>query len=134
MLVTISLYAGTALIMFLFGWYIRKRVEKRKTDSMERLAESILAEAVEEAETIKNTARIETEEESYQAKAKFERESNKSRQEFQRAEKRIAIREQNLERKGDYVAKRERGIQKNLQSMQERDEKLVESEEAAWNS
>ena len=29
MLVTISLYAGTALIMFLFGWFIRKRVEKR---------------------------------------------------------------------------------------------------------
>ena len=78
MLVTISLYAGTALIMFLFGWYIRKRVEKRKTDSMERLAESILTEAVEEAETIKNTARIEMEEESYQAKANFERESNRT--------------------------------------------------------
>ncbi|MCY3554602.1 MAG: ribonuclease Y [Gemmatimonadetes bacterium] len=129
MLVTISLYAGTALIMFLFGWFIRKRVEKRKTDSMERLAESILTEAVEEAETIKNTARIETEEESYQAKAKFERESNQTRQDFQRVEKRIAIREQNLERKADYVAKREKGIQKHLQSLQERDEKLVESEE-----
>lgn len=129
MLVTISLYAGTALIMFLFGWFIRKRVEKRKTDSMERLAESILAEAVEEAETIKNTARIEMKEESYQAKAKFERESNQSRQNFQRVEKRIAVREQNLERKADYVAKREKGIQKHLQSLQERDEKLVESEE-----
>ncbi len=129
MLVTISLYAGTALIMFLFGWFIRKRVEKRKTDSMERLAESILAEAVEEAETIKNTARIEMEEESYQAKAKFERESNQTRQDFQRVEKRIAAREQNVERKADYVAKREKGIQKHLQSLQERDEKLVESEE-----
>ncbi len=128
MLVTISLYAGTALIMFLLGWYIRKRVEKRKTDSAERLAESILAEAVEEADTIKNTARIEMEEESYQAKAKFERESNKARQEFHRSEKRISIREQNIERKADFVAKRERGIQKQLQSLQERDEKLTEEE------
>ncbi len=129
MLVTISLYAGTALVMFLFGWIIRKRVEKRKTDSMERLAENILAEAVEEAETIKNTSRIEMKEESYQAKAKLERESKTTRQEFQRAEKRIAIREQNIERKADYVAKREKGIQKHLQSLQERDEKLSEEEE-----
>ena len=129
MVVTISLYAGTALIMFLVGWYVRKRVEKRKSDSAERLAESILAEAVEESETIKKTARIETEEESYQAKVKFERESNKARQEFQRAEKRIAIREQNIERKADYVAKRERGIQSQLRSLQERDEKIAEEEE-----
>ncbi len=129
MLLTISLCVGTALIMFLFGWYIRKRVEKRKTDSMERLAESILAEAAEEADTIKKTARIEMEEESYQAKAKLERESNLVRQESHRSEKRIVIREQNLERKADYVAKRERGIQKQLQSLQERDEKLSEEEE-----
>ncbi len=129
MVVTISLYAGTALIMFLVGWYVRKRVEKRKSDSAERLAESILAEAVEESETIKKTARIETEEESYQAKVKFKRESNKARQEFQRAEKRIAIREQNIERKADYVAKRERGIQSQLRSLQERDEKIAEEEE-----
>ena len=129
MVLTISLCAGTALIMFLVGWYIRKRVEIRKTDRAERLAENILTEAVEEAETIKNTARIEMEEASYQAKAKFERESNKTRQEFQRAEKRIAIREQNIERKADYVAKRESGIQKQLQSLHERDEKLTEDED-----
>ncbi len=129
MVVTISLYAGTALIMFLVGWYVRKRVEKRKSDSAERLAESILAEAVEEAETIKKTAGIETEEETYQAKVKIERESNKARQEFQRAEKRIAIREQNIERKADYVTKRERGIQSQLRSLQERDEKTAEEEE-----
>ncbi len=71
MVVTISLCAGTALIMFLVGWYIRKRVEIRKTDSAERLAESILAEAVEEAETIKNTVRIEMEEESYQSQGEI---------------------------------------------------------------
>lgn len=129
MVVTISLYAGTALIMFLVGWYVRKRVEKRKSDNAERFAESILAEAVEEAETIKKTAKIETKEESYQAKVKFERESNQTRQELQRAEKRIVIREQNIERKADYVAKRENGIQGQQKSLQDRDKKIGEQED-----
>ena len=69
--VTISIVAGVALIMFLVGWFIRKRVEQRKVDNAERLAESILTEAADQAETIKKTAEIEMQDELYRAKADF---------------------------------------------------------------
>lgn len=129
MVVTISISAGVALIMFLVGWFFRKRVEQRKVDSAERLAESILTEAAEQAETIKKTAEIETQDEWYRAKADFERESNAIRQEFQRTEKRIASKEQNLDRKADYVAKREREIQKQERVLNEQESALSEKTE-----
>ena len=127
--VTISIVAGVALIMFLVGWFIRKRVEQRKVDNAERLAESILTEAADQAETIKKTAEIEMQDELYRAKADFDRESNTFRQEFQRTEKRNVSKEQNLDRKADYVAKREREIQKQEQLIRAQETALSEKNE-----
>ena len=127
--VTISIVAGVALIMFLVGWFIRKRVEQRKVDNAERLAESILTEAADQAETIKKTAEIEMQDELYRAKADFDRESNTFRQEFQRTEKRNVSKEQNLDRKADYVAKREREIQKQEQLIRAQETAISEKNE-----
>ena len=133
MVLTVSLYVGTGLIMFFVGWYVRKRIEKRKSDSAERLAESILAEAEKEAETIKNTAKIETAEDSYQAKVNFERETAKVQQEYQQTEKKLAVREQELERKTDYVMKRESTVEEKLQTLREKDEENVVKEKQLEN-
>ena len=127
--VTISIVAGVALIMFLVGWFIRKRVEQRKVDNAERLAESILTEAADQAETIKKTEEIEMQDELYRAKADFDRESNTFRQESQRTENRNVSKEQNLDRKGDYVAKREREIQKQEQLIRAQETALSEKNE-----
>jgi len=129
MVVTISIGAGVALIMFLVGWFIRKRVEQKKVDNAERLAESILTEAADQAETIKKTAEIETQDEWYRAKADFDRESNTTRQEFQSTEKRIGSKERNLDRKADYVGKREQNIQKQERLLEEQDAALLEKNE-----
>ena len=133
MVLKVSLYVGTGLIMFFVGWYVRKRIEKRKSDSAERLAESILAEAEKEAETIKNTAKIETAEDSYQAKVNFERETAKVQQEYQQTEKKLAVREQELERKTDYVMKRESTVEEKLQTLREKDEENVVKEKQLEN-
>ena len=122
---------SAALIMFLVGWFVRKRVEDKKLDNAERMAESILAEAAAQAETLKNTAELESKDEWYRAKADFERESNTVRQELQRTEKRIATKEHNLDRKADVVSKKERELselerqfRKHEQELSARDEEL----------
>jgi ribonuclease Y len=129
MIVTIILSVGAALIMFLVGWFVRKRVEHQKLDSAERMAESILTEAAIQAETIKKTAELEVKDEAYRIRADFERESNAIRQEFQRTEKRIAAKEQNLDRKADFVAKKDRDLQRQEQSLRDREKALGEKGE-----
>ena len=99
---------GAALIGFFVGWIFRKRVEHTKLDNAEQMAESILTEAAAQAETLKKTAELESKDEWYRAKAEFERESGTARQELGRTEKRITAKEQNLDRKADMLAKKER--------------------------
>lgn len=122
---------GAALIMFLVGWVVRKRVEGQKLDNAERMAESILAEAAAQTETLKKTAELEAKDEWYRAKADFERESSTIRQELQRTDKRLTTKEQNLDRKADVVAKKERELQnlerklrKHEQTLEIKDEEL----------
>ena len=128
MIVMFIIYAGVALVMILVGWFFRKRVEQKKLDNAERMAESILAEAAAQAETIKKTADLESKEEWYRAKTDFERESAVKLQEFQRTDKRIASKEQDLDRKADFVAKRERDLQHQEQTVRERERGLVDKE------
>lgn len=125
----IPIIIGAALVMFLVGWFIRKRVEQHRLDSAERMAERILAEAAAQAETLKKTAILEAKDEWYRAKTDFERESQTVRQEFQRTEKRILIKEQTLDRKADVVAKKERDFQNLERDLKKREKTLVIKDE-----
>jgi len=124
----IVITVGAALIMFLVGWILRKKIEQRKLDNAERMAESILAEAATQAENIKKTAELEVKDEWYRVRTDFERESNNNLQELQRAEKRIIAKDQNLDRKADFVSKKELELQRQEQNLRDREKGLVEKE------
>ena len=71
----------------------------------------ILHEAEKEAESKKREAALEAQTSWYQAKASLEQEAAATKLELQRLEKKILVREENLERKFEHLEEKEHALQ-----------------------
>ena len=103
--------AGVAILTFLLGWFISRRIGEIKLGKADELAKKILEEAEKEAQIKKKEATLEARDEWFKAKVNFEKELQAKKSEFGRLEKRLADRETHLDRKVDILAKKEREIQ-----------------------
>jgi len=103
--------AGVAVLTFLLGWFISRRIGEIKLGKADELAKKILEEADKEAQIKKKEATLEARDEWFKAKVNFEKELQAKKSEFGRLEKRLADRETHLDRKVDILAKKEREIQ-----------------------
>ena len=103
--------AGVAVLTFLLGWFISRRIGEIKLGKADELAKKILEEAEKEAQIKKKEATLEARDEWFKAKVNFEKELQAKKSEFSRLEKRLADRETHLDRKVDILAKKEREIQ-----------------------
>ncbi|NIN00648.1 MAG: ribonuclease Y [candidate division Zixibacteria bacterium] len=107
----IGLTAGAAILTFLLGWFISRRIAEMKLGKADELAKKIVREAEKEAEIKKKEAVLEAKDEWYKAKVNFEKELQIKKSELGRLEKRFSEREANLDRKVDILSKKEREIQ-----------------------
>ena len=103
--------AGVAVLTFLLGWLISRRIGEIKLGKADELAKKIIEEAEKEAQIKKKEATLEARDEWFKAKVNFEKELQAKKSEFGRLEKRLADRETHLDRKVDILAKKEREIQ-----------------------
>jgi len=109
--IMIVIAAGVAVLAFLLGWFISRRIGEMKLGKADELAKKIIQEAEKEAEIKKKESILETRDEWYKAKVNFEKELQIKKSELGRLEKRFAEREANLDRKVDILSKKEREIQ-----------------------
>ncbi|NOX97067.1 MAG: ribonuclease Y [Nitrospirae bacterium] len=100
----------SGVILLVIGYLSRKFLAGRKLARAEALAKKTIAEAEKEAEARKREVSLEAKEELYRIRAKFEEETRERRQELLRLEKRLGERGANLERKVDFLEKKEREI------------------------
>jgi len=117
-----------AMLLFLLGWYARKRASESKLMSTEKLAEKIIAEAKKEAETHKREAILEAKDQWYKAKENFERETQARRAELARLEKKLADRESSLNRKVDILEKKESELRRKERELSGLERSLREKE------
>ncbi|HEC83448.1 MAG TPA: DUF3552 domain-containing protein, partial [Firmicutes bacterium] len=117
-----------AMLLFLLGWYARKRASESKLMSTEKLAEKIIAEAKKEAETHKREAILEAKDQWYKAKENFERETQARRAELARLEKKLADRESSLNRKVDILEKKESELRRKERELSGLERSLHEKE------
>jgi ribonuclease Y len=110
-LTIIAAAAGVAVLTFLLGWFISRRIGEIKLGKADELAKKILEEAEKEAQIKRKEATLEARDEWFKAKVNFEKELQAKKSEFGRLEKRLADRETHLDRKVDILAKKEREIQ-----------------------
>jgi ribonuclease Y len=126
LIVIASLVVG--ILLFLLGWYARKRASESKLMSTEKLAEKMIAEAKKEAETHRREAILEAKDQWYKAKENFERETQARKAELGKMEKRFSEREANLNRKVDILDKKEAEIKRREREVVGRDRSLSERE------
>jgi ribonuclease Y len=121
-----------AVVSFLTGWFVSRRIGEAKLAKAEELARKIIQEAEKEAEIKKKEAVLEAKDEWYKAKVNFERELANKRLEFQKIEKRLQEREINLDRKVDILNKKDREIQNKEKILYAR-EKAIRSRDEELN-
>jgi ribonuclease Y len=117
------------MLVFLLGWYGRKRSSESKLMSTEKLAEKIITEAKKEAETHKREAVLEAKDQWYKAKESFEKETQSRKSELDRLEKRFAEREANLNRKVDILDKKESDVRRREREIANRDRSIHDKEQ-----
>ncbi|HDZ24466.1 MAG TPA: DUF3552 domain-containing protein, partial [Desulfobacteraceae bacterium] len=98
----LALILGVAL-----GFFIRKKVQESKVDSIEKYTRKLLTEAQKEAKSIKKEAALQAKDTLYQMKLEFEKETREKKEQLHLQEKRLFSKEENLEKKSEQLDKRE---------------------------
>ncbi len=96
-----------ALIALLLGYLLRRTIAEARIESAEVAARQILEEARKEAEARQREAVVEAKDEAFRLKREAEKEIRELRADLLRQERRLAQREENLERKIEGFEKRE---------------------------
>lgn len=118
-----------AVVSFVAGNLLRKKLSGSVMAKAESLAERILEDARRESETILKEATLQAKDAVYQAKAEFERESKDKRRDLQSLERRIQQKEENLDKKVLIFDQRDAEFFKKEQSFAAREQALGQKEE-----
>jgi len=117
---TIPLWIAAAIVGLVLGTGIALVIQNIRLKKANNDAESIIQEAVREADTITKERMLETKEEIQQMRIEAEEESKKKMEELHQTEKELNQRELSIERKADLLEKREVEIKRLDKSLDER--------------
>ncbi len=113
------------LLGFVIARYLANASAKKKTEE----AESILADARRQAETIKREAEVGAKDEAYKMRAEIESERKERQREVREAEHRVQQREESLDRRTDSLDKREHQISSLQGQVEKRQRELDDAED-----
>jgi len=114
---------------FLLGYIGQRVATQRMRRETEERTRHILHEAAKEAESKKREASLEAQASRYQAKAGIEQEAAATKLDLQRLEKKVLLREENLERKFEHLEEKEHILQRRDHSLVEREELYARKEQ-----
>jgi len=118
-----------AVVGFVIGNLLRKKLSGSLVAKAEDLAAKTLEEAKRQAETIKKEASLQAKDVVYQAKAEFERETKDKHRDLQALEKRIQQKEENLDKKMNIFDQRDLEFTKKEQGLAAKQQTLAQKEE-----
>jgi len=117
-----------AVVAFVVGWLGNDKVKQGKIAGAEALAKKIVDDATKEAESTRERAVLEAENEWHKAREKFEEDTAAKREELEKQESRLADRERKLDKKVDILNAKERGIRNRDRELSSR-EKSVQAKD-----
>ncbi len=88
-----------ALFFFFVGYVLRKYTARMKVKLAEERSKAIIEEAKNQAESRRREAQLEAKDLLLKMRSEFENESKERRRELGKFEKRLSIREENLDRR-----------------------------------
>ncbi|MBU1486922.1 DUF3552 domain-containing protein, partial [bacterium] len=123
---TLDLFTVVEILLALFsgitvGYFYRLHIAKLKKSSEEAEAGQIISEARKKAEELKREKILEAKEELQKTKERAEKELQARRGELQNLENRFLEKERNLDRKTDLFEKKEVGLAKRIEQVQNKE-------------
>lgn len=116
-----------AIVAGIAGGYILKQMSSaKKIRSSESLSARIVEEAKKESETIKKEAILQAKENLLKMKSDFDREAKDRKNELDGLEKRIRVKEENLDKRVDLLAQKETNIESREKAMLSRETAIEE--------
>ncbi len=114
-----------AIVIGAFAGYIyRRNVAESKIGRAEESVKRLVADAQKKAEAVKKETILEAKEEIHTLRTEFDRESKERRSEIQRIERRLAQREEALDKKMTSVESKDEQINKKLKEVSKRKEEI----------
>ena len=95
-------------ICLLAGWLLNNFIGKNSKNRVVKEAEIILADAAQEADNLKKEKLLEVEEENFNLRQKLEEEFQQKKRSLSKFENELLAKDNNIDRKADLVAKKER--------------------------
>lgn len=122
------LYIVLPLVAVVIGTFIgyiyRRNVAEAKVGRAEDSVKRLVAEAQKKAEAVKKETVLEAKEEIHVLRSEFDKESKERRNEIQRIERRLAQREETLDRKLSSAESKEEQMNKRLKEISRRKEEI----------
>jgi len=119
---SMTTYLGFAFLggvfFFLLGYILRKYTAKMKVKRAEEKAKNIINDSKVEAERRKRESILEAKDLSLKMRAEFEAEAKERRKEISAMEKRLVQKEENIDKKMEFVEQRERDVKNNEAKLQ----------------
>jgi len=100
----------STIILLAIGWIINSSFGKKSLKSAKEKEKEIIENAKIEAENINKEKRIEADEEVYNLKQNLEEEFRNKKRSLQKEEQRLNEKDTNIDRKSDFIAKREQEL------------------------
>ncbi len=127
-MLNIIICIGVALITAFLGYFARKYLAEKKIQDAETQAQHILGQAKKEAQDRRREVELEAKDLLYRMRQDFERETKDRRQEISNLEKRLAQKEENIDRRLDLLEKKEKEIEFKHEATRKQEESLKAKE------
>ena len=111
-IITAVVAIAVGVVCALGGYIYRKNVAERTIGSAEQKARNLILDAENSSETIKKEVTLEAKEEAHRLRNEVDKEIKERRLEVQRSERRLAQKEETIDRKLDGIEKREAKLSK----------------------
>ncbi|MBU1726270.1 MAG: ribonuclease Y [Candidatus Omnitrophica bacterium] len=110
------------------GYFSRKHIAEKKVKSAELEAQQILEQSRKEAQDRKREVELEAKDLMYRMRQDFERETKDRRQEILNLEKRLAQKEENIDRRLDLLEAKEKDIENRQENIKKQEDALKAKE------
>src|SRR5512136_45542 len=105
-MINFAIIIVVAFVCLYLGYFLRRYMAEKKTQDAETQAKFIIEQAKKEAEDRKRGAELEGKDLLYKLRQDFEQQTKDRRQEIFNLEKRLAQKEENIDRRLDLLEKK----------------------------
>ncbi len=123
-MLTIIIFIVGVLVSLCVGYYLRKYFAEQKIQDAETKAQQIIEQAKKEAETLRREIELEGKDMMHRLRQEFERSTVEKRQELDGLEKRMAVKEENLDRRVTLLEKKEKELESRSEALHTTEEAL----------